>query len=146
MSIIRYHSVLDDFVPVSFSHLVDRFFNDSTSRSGGSAYAFAPKADIIENEKAFEIHLAVPGMKKEDFKVSVLDDVLTVEGERKRTAEKNEKYFRSFQTEYGSFTSRYELPDHVNSEGIEAKYEDGILTLTIPKNEKKLLKTTIEVA
>ena len=55
MSIVRYNSVLDGFVPTSFSHLVDRFFNESTGRSGGSAYSFVPKVDIIENEKAFEI-------------------------------------------------------------------------------------------
>ena len=61
MNIVRYNSVLNDFEPTSFSYLVDRFFNDSLGRSGGSASSFVPKVDIIENETAFEIHLAVPG-------------------------------------------------------------------------------------
>ena len=69
MSIVRYNSALNDFVPTSFSNLIDRFFNESVSRSGGSAYSFVTRVDIFEAEKAFEIHVAVPGMKKEDFKL-----------------------------------------------------------------------------
>ena len=68
MSIIRYNS--NDFVPTTFSNLVDKFFNDSLARSGGSA--FVPKVDIVENTDSFEIHLAVPGLNKEDFKKSII--------------------------------------------------------------------------
>lgn len=146
MNIVRYNSVLDDFVPTSFSYLVDRFFNDATGRSGGSAYAFVPKVDIIENEKSFEIHLAVPGMKKEDFKIEFNENRLAVTGERKFTKETDEKYFRSIGTQYGAFKREFALPENVNGEKIEAKYNDGILELVVPKDEKKLLKTTIKVA
>lgn len=65
MSIIRYNA--NDFVPTSFSNLVDRFFNDSMVRAGGST--FVPKVDVLENEQAFEIHFAVPGLNKEDFNI-----------------------------------------------------------------------------
>lgn len=146
MSITRYNVVLDDFVPTSFNQLVDRFFNESVGRSGGSVYSFQPKADIIENEKSFGIHLAVPGMKKDDFKIDLKDRELTVSGERKHSTEKNDKFFRSFQTEYGSFSRTFVLPETVDFENIQAKYENGILELVVPKDEKKLLKTTIAVA
>lgn len=146
MSITRYNVVLNDFVPTSFNQLVDRFFNESVGRSGGSAYSFHPKADIIENEKSFEIQLAVPGMKKEDFKIDLKDRELTVSGERKYSTEKNDKFFHSFQTEYGSFSRTFVLPETMDFEKIQAKYENGILELVVPKDEKKLLKTTIEVA
>jgi len=146
MSIERYNSVLNDFEPTSFSYLIDRFFNDSMGRSGGSAYSFVPKVDIIENEKAFEIQLAVPGMSKEDFKIDLKENHLAVSGERKFTKKTDEKHFRSIETQYGAFRREFVLPENVDAEKIEAKYNNGILELVIPKDEKKLLKTTIKVA
>jgi len=141
MSIVRYN--LNDFAPISFSNLVDRFFNDSISRSGGSA--FVPKVDIIETEKAFEVNVAVPGMNKEDFKIDVNDNFLTISGERKFTHEENEKNFRSIETQYGSFSRSFSLPENVDAAKINAKYNNGILEVIIPKDEKKTLKSTIKV-
>lgn len=146
MSIVRYNSVLNDFVPTNFSSLIDRFFSESVGRSGGSAYSFVPKVDIIENEKAFEIQVAIPGMKKEDFKLDVNDNVLTVTGERKFRKETDNKHFRSFESQYGAFGRSFFLPENVDAEKIEAKYSDGILEIVVPKDERKLLKTTIKVA
>lgn len=146
MTTVRYKGVPDNFLPVSFSYLVDRFLNDPTSRSGGKAYSFEPKVDIIENEKAFEIQFAVPGMKKENFKIELNDGELTVSGERKNDRKGDEKYFSSFGTSYGAFSKTFALPDHIDEDRIEAKYENGILELIVPKDEKKLLKTTIKVA
>lgn len=143
MSIVRYSNVLNDFVPTGFSHLVDQFLNESIGRSGGSAYAFVPKTDIIEGEKAFEIHVAVPGMSKEDFKIDLKDNQLTISGERKSVKELK---YRSVETQYGTFRRQFVLPDNVDGEKIEAKYNNGILELIVPKDEKKLLKTSIKVA
>jgi len=143
---VRYNTVLNDFVPTSFNHLVDRFFNESLGRSGGSAYSFVPKVDIIEDEKAFELHLAVPGMSKEDFKIDLKDNQLTVSGERKFKNGVEEKNYRSVETQYGAFSRIFALPENVNAERIEARYNNGILELVVPKDEKKLLKTTIKVA
>ena len=146
MSIVRYNTVLNDFVPTSFNHLIDRFFNESVGRSGGSAYSFVPKVDIIENQKAFEIHLAVPGMNKEDFKVDLKENQLTVSGERKFKQETGDWHYRSIETQYGAFSKTFVLPENVDGERIEAKYVNGVLELVVPKDEKKLLKTTIKVA
>jgi len=146
MSIVRYNPVLNDFVPTSFSHLIDRFFNESIDRSGGSAYSFVPKVDIIENEKSFEIHVAVPGMDKSDFKIDLKDNRLSVSGERKFTKEMDEKHFRSIETQYWAFRREFVLPENADAEKIQAKYNNGILELVVPKDEKKLLKTTIKVA
>jgi HSP20 family protein len=146
MSNVRYNSVLNDFVPTSFNNLVDRFFNESIGRSGGASYAFVPKVDIIENEKAFDIQVAVPGMAKEDFKIDLKENNLVISGERKFVRKTDEKHFRSIETQYGSFRREFVLPDGVDGENIQAKYENGILELVVPKDEKKLLKTTIKVA
>jgi HSP20 family protein len=145
MSIVRYNSALNDFVPTSFSNLIDRFFNESVSRAGGSAYSFVPRVDIVEAEKAFEIHVAVPGMNKEDFKLDLNDSLLTISGERKFTKEKKENSFHSIETQYGSFSRSFTLPENVDANNISAKYVNGILEITVPKDEKKTLKTTIKV-
>ena len=145
MSIVRYNSALNDFVPTSFSNLIDRFFNETVSRSGGSAYSFVPRVDIVENEKAFEIHVAAPGMNKDDFKLDLNDNFLTISGERKFTKEQNENNFRSIETQYGTFSRSFSLPENVDGGKINAKYVNGILEITVPKDEKKIVKTTIKV-
>ncbi len=141
MSIIRYNA--NDFVPTSFSNLVDRFFNESMVRAGGSS--FVPKVDIIENEKAYEIHFAVPGLNKDDFNIELKENYLTVSGERKLSNEKKDKNFHSIETNYGSFSRSFSLPENVDGTKVQAKYNSGILELTIPKDEKKALKQTIKV-
>lgn len=141
MSVIRYNP--NDFTPTSFSNIIDKFFNDSMQRSGRST--FVPKVDVVESEKAFELHVEVPGMNKEDFNIEINDNYLTISGERKFSTEKNEKDFHTIETRYGSFSRSFTLPDSVSSDKINAKYNNGILELTIPKDEKKLLRSTIKV-
>lgn len=141
MSIIRYNA--NDFVPTSFSTLIDRFFNESLARTGGSG--FVPKVDIAENENSFELQIAAPGLNKEEFKIEVNDNYLTVSGERKFTDEKKQKNFHSIETQYGSFSRSFSLPENADGTRIEARYNNGILELTIPKDEKKVLKQTIKV-
>ncbi len=142
MSLIRYNA--DDFVPTSFSNLVDRFFNESLTRSGGST--FVPKVDILEKDHAFELHVAAPGMNKEDFKIDLKDNYLTISGERKFTNEKKDKNFHSVETQYGAFSRSFSLPENVDATRINAKYINGILELSIPKDEKKVIAQSIKVS
>lgn len=145
MSIVRYNTSLNEFVPASFSQLIDRFFNESVTRAGGSQYTFVPRVDILETDKAYEIHVAVPGMKKEDFKIDLNDNLLTVSGERKFTRERKENRYYAFETQYGTFSRTFTLPENVDPQQISARYESGILELVVPKDEKKVLKTSIQV-
>ena len=145
MNLIRYNSALNNYEPTSFSTLIDRFFNDSLARSGGSSYSFVPRVDILEEDKTFEIHLAVPGMSKDDFKIDLNDNYLTISGERKISREKKENKFQSVEIQYGTFSRSFTLPENVNANAISAKYVNGILEVSIPKDEKKTLKTTIKV-
>ena len=145
MSIVKYNSRLNAFTPTSFSNLLDTFFTDSIARSGGSTFQFVPKVDVIEEEKSFDIHLAVPGMNKDEFKIDLNDNYLTVSGERKFSKEKSENLYRSFETQYGSFSRSFSLPENVDGSKISAQYKNGILVVTVPKDEKKTLKQTIKV-
>ncbi len=89
MNLIR--SKKSEFVPVSFRSLVDQFFDDELGLPGRSNYL--PAVDILETEKAFEIQVSAPGMKKEDFQLDLNDQYLTISGERKSIRdEKVQKY------------------------------------------------------
>jgi HSP20 family protein len=145
MSIIRYNTGVNDFAPTTFANLIDRFFNESLSRTGGSQYSFVPKVDIVENEKSFQIHVAVPGMNKDDFKIDLNDNLLTISGERKFEKDKKENNYHTIETQFGTFLRSFSLPENADAAKINAAYVNGILEITIPKDEKKTLKTTIKV-
>jgi HSP20 family protein len=85
-------------------------------------------------------------MKKDDFKIDLNDNILTVSGERKFKNEKKEGEYYSVETQYGSFSRSFNLPENVDAHKIDAKYVDGILQISLPKDEKKILKQTIKVS
>lgn len=141
MKLVKYNQ-LDPQVPASFSGMLDRFFNDSF----GAAYKqFNPAVDIAEDDKSYEIHVAVPGVKKQDFKIDLADGKLSISGERKLEEKKEGKNFHSLETQYGSFSRSFFIPEDVKEDQVEATYEDGLLKITLPKKEKKVSKAAIEV-
>ena len=95
-----------------------------------------PSANIKETEDNFGIEVVAPGFKKEAFKVEVHDRNLTISAEEKtESEEKNETFLRK-EYSFGSFTRSFRLPNTVDSDKIEATYEDGVLQVTIPKKEE----------
>lgn len=141
MKLVRYNP-LDNQVPASFSGMLDRLFNDSL---GSTLKQFSPAVDIAEDEKSYEIQVAVPGVKKSDFKIDLIDGKLTISGERKQEEKKEGKNFHSVETQYGSFRRSFFIPEDVIEDRVEASYEEGVLKLVLPKKEKKVNKATIEV-
>lgn len=141
MGLIKYNT--QDYRPTSFRNFVDRFFEDDFS--GGSAQSFTPKVDIAETEKEFEVQVHVPGLKKDDIKIDLNENQLVISGERKLKNEKSEKNFRSVESYYGSFSRSFHVPEIVNQDKIDANYSDGILYVTLPKDEKKVAKKTIAI-
>jgi HSP20 family protein len=141
MKLVRYNQ-LENESPVTFSAMLDRLFNESL---GSSLRQFNPAVDIAEDEKSYEIQLALPGMKKSDFKIDLVDRKLTVSGERKHQEKKEGKNFHSVETQFGSFKRSFFLPEDVLEDHVEASYQDGLLTLVLPKKEKKNSKAVIEV-
>lgn len=93
-----------------------------------------PAANIAESDQEYTIDLAVPGFKKEDFKVKVEKDMLTISAETKsETSEKKKEYTRK-EYNYSSFSRSFRLPDNVKDDAISARYENGILKLNLPKS------------
>lgn len=120
----------------------DSFFDDFfTPVSTG----FEPHVDVKENDKEFHIVAELPGLDKNDFKLTVENNVLTLEGEKKiENEEKADNYFRS-ERSYGTFKRSFRLTDSVDSKKISAEYKNGILQVRIPKAEKAKPKE-IEIA
>jgi HSP20 family protein len=140
MNIVRRNP--DWLAPTTIDTFFDKFFNEANQRNGNS---FSPKVDIAETDKAFEVHLAVPGFKKEDFTIDLKEGRLNISGERKLEKENKEKNYFSIQTEYGKFVKSFQLPDSINEKAIEAKYENGILEIVIPKDETNKIESKILV-
>ena len=97
-----------------------------------------PRADIFETESKYTIQLDLPGVKREDVDISVEDDVLTISGERITTNEEGSTWHR--ERVHGKFSRRYNIRNTVDVEKIDAAFSDGVLTLTLPKNEAALPK------
>lgn len=104
-----------------------------------------PRVNILETNDKFRVEMAAPGMKKNDFHIELDNDVLTIHSERSSELEQDkDARFTRREFSYQSFKRSFYLPNTVESEKIEAKYRDGILSLLIPKKEearKKPVKT-----
>ena len=96
---------------------------------------WAPAVDIKETEGAFTIEAELPGMQREDVKVTVHDGVLAIQGERRKEEESGDKKHHRIERVYGNFTRRFTLPDNVDQSNIAANFKDGVLTLTLRKIE-----------
>ena len=100
------------------------------------AYNNLPAVNVKEIENAFQIEVAAPGLKKEDFKLSLHENRLTISAKQEEKTEvKSEKYSRQ-EFNYTSFQRTFTLPKNVDSEKIEASYTDGILHVGLPKKEE----------
>ena len=95
--------------------------------------AWMPRADIRETDKEYILDLSLPGVKKEDVKVEVKDDVLTITGEKKCEKEEKGKNWLRRESSFGSFQRSFVLPEGLHTEDVKASCKDGVLTLTMRK-------------
>jgi HSP20 family protein len=128
----------------SATSLFDDFFNeDNRLNKVLSTGTSMPAANITETEDAFTVALAAPGKTKEDFKIEVDDNVLSISSESEDKTEKEEKNYTLREYSYNSFSRSFRLPKNANAEKIEAKYKDGVLFVDIAKtaSSKPTVKT-----
>lgn len=130
---------------------IDRMFEDVFSSFGagrlprlmseGSAFGnlqhvlLKPSVDIKENRKNYEITVEVPGVDEGDVKLELADGALMISGEKKHEKEEKDEHYHSLERSYGSFKRVIALPEDVNEDGIEAKFKNGVLTITLPRKE-----------
>ncbi|MDD3629214.1 MAG: Hsp20/alpha crystallin family protein [Actinomycetota bacterium] len=104
---------------------------------GRKSAIWAPDVDIKETDKEIQIKADLPGMKLEDIEVSVDDDQLIIQGERKEEKEEKEKGYIRVERNYGSFYRAFNIGVPVKADQIKATYKDGVLEITVPKAEAK---------
>jgi HSP20 family protein len=117
---------------------VNRLFNDVFERVGeeSSLTAWAPAVDIYETEHELVVKADLPEVDPKDLDICVENNILTIRGERKFEKKVNEDNYLRVERAYGSFARSFTLANTVNSEAIKADYQNGVLTLTIPKKEE----------
>lgn len=143
MSLVRFSD--------NYPSLFDRFFEndwfDWGTRNYSSTNTTLPSVNIKESADAFDVEVAAPGFCKEDFKIELSHDVLTISSEKKVENEtNNDRKFTRREFSYQSFSRSFTLPNSADSDKIEAKYDNGILKVSIPKKEEALPKPARQIA
>ena len=137
MSIVRY----DPFRDLrTLQEEVNRLFTGNFARAfddeGIARGSWSPNVDIYENKDQIVLEAELPGMKREDFDVSVENNIITLRGERHFEKKEDSDNYHRVERAYGSFTRSFTLPNTVSSEGASADYSNGVLRVTIPKREE----------
>lgn len=124
----------------SFQDDMNRLFSDFLGRAPDrrnlSDGLWAPMMDIEETKTDIIVKAEIPGMKKEDIKIQISGDMLTISGERKHEEETKDKTYHRIERMYGQFQRVLRLPTEVQSGKTKAAYENGLLTITVPKAEE----------
>jgi len=121
-----------------FDKMFDTFFNTGSMETGLAA--ISPAVDIEENEKEFVLTAELPGTKKDDVKVNLKENMLSISGEKSQEKKIDEKNYRLNERMFGKFERSFRLPDSTDQEHISAEFKHGILTVTIPKLKESLAK------
>jgi HSP20 family protein len=129
---------------------INRLFNDAfertTSSEESNLTAWAPAVDIYENEHELVVKADLPDVDSKDLDIRVENNILTIRGERRFEKKVNEDQYLRVERAYGSFSRSFSLANTVNADGIKADYQNGVLTLNVPKREEakpKQIKVTV---
>lgn len=118
-----------------FNKVMDRMMEDFNARRPltSGTDGFAPLCEIKEDKTAFYFKFEMPGIPKDQIKINLEENLLTVSGERKEEKKEEDKYHRTSEFSYGSYTRSFAFPSPVDAEKSMATYDHGILSLTVPK-------------
>ena len=134
MTLVKFNNGQKNVVNPWFSDVFDSLINDS--RLNDRFVNKVPAVNIAETENEFHIELAAPGLKKEDFKISLDKNVLSVSADKKTEKVEEGKKFSKREYSYHSFTRSFTLPEVADAGKIEAEYTDGVLNLKVAKKEE----------
>jgi HSP20 family protein len=122
-----------------FSDMMNDFFGDNY----GNGH-YSPRVNVYEKEDHFELNLALPGVKKNEISIDVDNDILKISSRNNNEAKHEVNYTRK-EFDYSNFERSFNLPDTVNVDGIKAKMENGVLTITLPKRDDAIDKGPREI-
>ncbi len=121
-----------------FDRLFEGFFPTRSAQDDEAltSAVWAPRTDLAETDDAYLVTLDLPGLKKDEVEINVHDGTLTISGERKREETETDNKYVRVERSYGRFYRAFSLPQTINTEGIEATFEDGVLSIHVPKAEE----------
>jgi len=126
-------------VPSFFSMFERPLFRDLLETEE-RVITYAPRVDVVENKENFIVRAELPGMKKDDVKLTLENSVLTLSGEKRFDEKRDEDNFHLRETRYGKFERSFRLTDNVDRSNIVADYKDGVLTISLPKTKESQSK------
>ena len=131
MALVRWRPMneLDDM-----SRLFDEMWRRSQHPNGGTTWH--PAIDVKENENEYKVVAELPGMNKDDVKISVTDNIVTIRGEKKAQVEEKNDNWHQMERTYGAFERSFTLGMSVDPNGVKARFENGVLTVSLPKSEE----------
>ena len=121
---------------ISLPGEMEPFFNNFGQDFWNTDSVWNPAVDISESDSSFLVNAEIPGMTKNDIKISIEDDVLTLSGEKKLEKKEDKKNYHRAERLHGKFERSFHIPREVKIDQIKADYENGILSVNIPKSEK----------
>jgi len=140
MALVRFNPMRDLLeVEREFNKLFNSFgrrFLDTNGKEELENVVWMPLSDITENKDSFTIEMDIPGIKKEDVKISYSDGQLSISGERKEEKESSDTTYHRMERTYGKFFRSFNLPQKIKYDQIEAVFNDGQLLITVPKSEE----------
>lgn len=119
-----------------FNQMLGDLWSSPVSTEEVSTRRWSPAVDIRETDEALILTAELPGLTKEDVQITLENQVLTLSGERKFEKEAKGENFHRIERSYGAFTRAFTLPTHVKTEKVDASFEHGVLTVTLPKMEE----------
>jgi HSP20 family protein len=144
MPVIRWNNPQELGLRNEFDSLFDGIFRGDLSRTASAfAPAWLPAVDIAETGNDFTVRMELPGVGKDDVTITLEDAILTVKGEKKQEKGSKESGYRRVERSYGSFHRSFSLPSAVRTEGVDASFSEGVLTITLPKAEEAKPKQII---
>jgi HSP20 family protein len=142
MTVFRFEPIREvENLEKKMRHFMSGFPDGINFETGG----FNPKIDLAEDDSKIIIHVELPGVLKEDVKLSMQDNILTIKGEKKNDTENEKLNFYRFESLYGTFSRSIEIPVDVDVEKISAKFDNGVLRIELKKTAKVVKEKTIDI-
>ncbi len=147
MNLVRFHNPYRSVNQNLVNDLFNNFLKNDYDENYLNDCACKPATNILEKDKEFNIELQLPGFKKEDVQLNFHENILTVKVELPEKEEKEEEALKYERHEFGvyNFERKFKIPRSVDADKIEAHFENGILSLVLPKKEEALEKAPIDI-
>ncbi|MCF7811808.1 Hsp20/alpha crystallin family protein [bacterium] len=138
MALVRWEPFWGRYPFGSLQNRINRIFDDvQENDEDRPSYNWSPRVEITEFEDRYELEAELPGLKKEDVKIELENNVLTISGEKSATHEKKDRKIHLCERIYGSFTRSFQVTSKIDADKINAEFKNGVLNLTLPKVEQE---------